>query len=372
MEDKGQYCPAIEVMINDSYNSSQINYLFVSIHGILSVFGILENALIVWVIGFRVRRSVVSIWILNLAASDLIATVSLPFFTVFMAQGQSWPLGRVFCKIHSSIFFLNMYVSGFLLSAVSLDRCILVVYPAWSQNHRNVQLASRVCFIIWALAIINIIPFFIFRDTINRRDGRIMCYYNYILYSSPDDSLDFLCRLRHCMLAFIKFIVSFFIPLLVIIGSYTIVSLNIRKRGRKPTSRFFRLIVCVIISFVLFWLPYHIFSILEAFLPYSSKLYKVVERILQLVSTLTFMNCIINPFLYVFSCPDFTAKIRQSLSTVMETVLMDEPELYQRRSTTHSSISSSDVFTRSYKFHWKKSRNSGKFTQGGAEPPVVF
>uniref|UniRef100_W5N6Q6 Prostaglandin D2 receptor 2-like n=1 Tax=Lepisosteus oculatus TaxID=7918 RepID=W5N6Q6_LEPOC len=327
-------------MINTSKHSNSsdrpFSYAAVCLHGIVSIFGILENLLILWVIGFRVRRTVISVWIINLAASDLLATISLPFFTHFLARGGTWTLGTTFCKIHSSMFFLNMFVSGFLLSVISLDRCLVVIYPVWSQNHRDVRLATQVCIGIWILAVINTIPYYVFRDTIERNDGRIMCYYNYAQYRSPEQEVDTLCGMS-------KFLLSFFIPLLVIIGSYMAVSSSITRRGRKRTYRFFRLVVAVIITFILCWIPYHIFSLLEAATHYYPSLHHSVSLALPLVSSLAFINSVVNPFLYVFSCPDFLAKIRQSLSAVMESVLMEDTDFQHRRSTTRSSVSTSEL-----------------------------
>ncbi|KAB0390696.1 hypothetical protein E2I00_018329 [Balaenoptera physalus] len=83
--------------------------------------------------------TVVTTWVLHLALSDLLATASLPFFTYFLA------------------------------------------------NHRTVAVAHRVCLALWALAVLNTVPYFIFRDTIPRVDGRIMCYYNVLLLNPGPD-----------------------------------------------------------------------------------------------------------------------------------------------------------------------------------------
>ncbi|MGH0171123.1 UNVERIFIED_CONTAM: hypothetical protein FKN15_060245 [Acipenser sinensis] len=370
---KTKYCPLIQVMINISHNYTHIDYTSVSLHGIIAVFGILENLLILWVIGFRVRRTVLSVWILNLAASDFLASLSLPFFAYFLAKGHTWTLGNTFCKIHSSMFFLNMFVSGLLLATVSVDRCLVVLYPVWSQNHRDVRLATRVCLGIWVLAIINTIPFYIFRDTIERVDGGIMCYYNYALYSSPDDDIESLCAVRQDFLATSKFILSFLIPLLVIISSYTAVSLRIKRRNKRRSNRFFKLIAAVIVTFILCWIPYHIFSLLEVTSRNQPNLKVIVGKYLPLVASLTFINCVINPFLYVFSCPDFTAKIRQSLTVVMESVLVEDVDLNRRRSTTRSSASTSEFLTQGYKFRWhREKRGSCGEGKEDEEHPAVF
>lgn len=101
------------------------------------------------------RQTVVTTWVLHLALSDLLATASLPFFTYFLAAGHSWKL-FTFCKLHSSIFFPHMFASGFLFSAISLDRRPAGGgRPVWAQNHRTVAAAHKVCLALWVLAVIN-------------------------------------------------------------------------------------------------------------------------------------------------------------------------------------------------------------------------
>lgn len=331
--------------LNQTAKMSSLSVFTISLHGLFSSIGIIENLLILGVVGFRVRRSVISIWILNLAASDLLATASLPFFTLYMARGNTWTLGLTFCRIHSSIFFLNMFVSGFLLSAISLDRCLVVLRPVWAQNYRNVRIVGKICGLIWALAVLCTIPFYIFRDTIPQRDGTIQCYYNYaqLLPGKPYD-LESLCKQRKEALAFMKFFLAFLIPLLIIILSYCAVNVSLARRGCRRPFRFVRLVIAVVVSFVLCWAPYHLFIIMEVMTPSGHPLRRFAGRSLPIAATIGFLNSVLNPILYVFSCPDLCNKIRHSLSAVMETVLAEDlTELARRYSTARSSISTSEV-----------------------------
>lgn len=331
--------------MNHTTKMTSLNVFTISLHGMFSSIGIIENLLILGVVGFHVRRSVISIWILNLAASDLLATASLPFFTLYMARGNTWTLGTTFCRIHSSIFFLNMFVSGFLLAAISLDRCLVVLRPVWAQNYRNVPLVGKICGVIWALAVVCTIPFYIFRDTIPQPNGKIQCYYNYgrFLPSGPYD-VEYLCKQRKEALAFMKLFLAFLIPLLIIILSYAAVNIGLARRGCRRPFRFVRLVVAVVVSFILCWAPYHFFIILEVMTPRGHPANTVAAKALPISATIGFLNSVLNPILYVFSCPDLCNKIRHSLGAVMESVLAEDlAELARRRSTARSSISTSEI-----------------------------
>ncbi|XP_074518420.1 prostaglandin D2 receptor 2-like [Halichoeres trimaculatus] len=329
---------------NQTAKESSINYFTITLHGLVSSIGIIENLLILGVVGFNVRRSVISIWILNLAASDLLATASLPFFTLYMARGNTWTLGTTFCRIHSSIFFLNMFVSGFLLAAISVDRCLVVLRPVWAQNYRSIRLVRRICSVIWILAVLFTIPFYIFRDTITLPDGKIQCYYNYarLLPSEPYD-LGSLCQQRKESLAFMRLFLAFVIPLLIIIFSYAAVNQGLAQRSRRRPFRFVRLVVAVVVCFILCWAPYHTFIIMEVEAPRGHPAQKLASKALPIAATIGFLNSVLNPVLYVFSCSDLRQKIRHSLGAVMESVLAEDLADLARRRSTARSISTTEV-----------------------------
>uniref|UniRef100_UPI0037E97762 prostaglandin D2 receptor 2 isoform X1 n=2 Tax=Semicossyphus pulcher TaxID=241346 RepID=UPI0037E97762 len=375
------FCPLLQAMKEHSLNNNtKANMVVVCIHGLVSCLGILENALILWVVGFRLRRrTVASVWVLNLAMSDFLATLTLPLFTFYLSSSHSWELGSLLCITQASIFFLNMFVSAFLLAAISLDRCLLVSKPVWSQNHRSVSGAWRVCALGWLWAAINTLPYFLFRSVTEKQDGRKLCYHNFALYSSSGATLERDCKVRQAATAISKLLVAFLFPLVVIAGSYIQICLSFRKRRRRrkqsasrlndalivsnknggsatmntPTTTkttniflkpppsgpslspsptalspsnnpnqlsqsFTKMVTFVIAAFVLCWAPYHIFCMIEVTAQYWHKNLYLVEVGLPLATTIAFLNPVLNPILYAFSCPNFCVRIRQSLGAVFD------------------------------------------------------
>lgn len=372
-------CPLLQIMRSHSFNkNTKANMVVVCIHGLVSCLGILENALILWVVGFRLqRRTVASVWVLNLAMSDFLATLTLPLFTYYLNSSHSWELGSPLCKIQASIFFINMFVSAFLLAAISLDRCLLVAKPVWSQNHRSVARAWKVCVLGWLWATINTLPYFLFRSVTVREDGRKLCYHNFALYSSSQANLERDCKGRQAGTAISKLFLAFLFPLMVIAGSYIQIGLSLRDRRRRrkrsairlndrdeesrsPTTpsitrntniflkplastpslsltpaiaspstfnqtnhsqlsqSFTKMVTFVIAAFALCWAPYHIFCMIEVTAQYWIKNLNLVEVGLPIATTFAFLNPVLNPILYAFSCPNFCVRIRQSLGTVFD------------------------------------------------------
>ncbi|XP_071264092.1 prostaglandin D2 receptor 2-like [Salvelinus alpinus] len=362
-------CPLLQTMLNHSLNNNTgVNLVVVCVHGLVSCLGILENALVLWVVGFRLhRRTVASVWVLNLALSDFLATLTLPLFTHYLHSSHSWELGGPLCTAQSSVFFLNMFVSAFLLAAISLDRCLLVARPVWSQNHRSINAAWKVCALGWLWAAANTFPYFLFRAVTEKTDGRNLCYHHFGLYSSPG-TLERDCRVRQAATAVSKTFLAFLLPLVVIAGSYALFGISLsqrRKRRRKysssrltgalivtnverreskpntntntkrstpnpkgstPTSTsepglsrgFTKMVTSVIATFALCWAPYHVFCLIEVAAQYWPTKVVLVEVGLPMATTFAFLNPVLNPVLYAFSCPNFCVRIRQSLGALME------------------------------------------------------
>lgn len=375
------FCPLLEMMKEHRLNNNtQANLVVVCIHGLVSCLGILENALILWVVGFRLRRrTVASIWVLNLAMSDFLTTLTLPLFTYYLYSSHSWELGSLLCSTQASIFFLNMFVSAFLLAAISVDRYLLAAKPVWSQNHRSVQGAWKVCALGWLWGLINTLPFLMFRAVTEKQDGRKLCYHNFALYSSSQSTLERDCKVRQASTAISKLLLAFLFPLVVIAGSYIQIVISLRNRSRrrkqsagrlmdtlivsnkdgaieattptttknsniflKPLSSgpslsltptylsptapnpnqlsksFTKMVTFVIAAFVLCWAPYHIFCMIEVTAQYWQENLNFVEVGLPLATTFAFLNPVLNPILYAFSCPNFCVRIRQSLGEVFD------------------------------------------------------
>uniref|UniRef100_A0A674JLD1 G-protein coupled receptors family 1 profile domain-containing protein n=1 Tax=Terrapene triunguis TaxID=2587831 RepID=A0A674JLD1_9SAUR len=151
------------------------------IYSIAFVLGVMGNGLVIFITGFRMKRTVNAIWFLNLAVADFIFTFFLPLGVAYVALGFHWPFGRALCKINTAVAFLNMFASIFLLTAISADRCVTVAWPVWAQNHRSPRLASLVAVAVWLAAFALSCPYVVFRDTGSSpfQENVTHCYNNY-------------------------------------------------------------------------------------------------------------------------------------------------------------------------------------------------
>uniref|UniRef100_F6TJX4 G-protein coupled receptors family 1 profile domain-containing protein n=1 Tax=Monodelphis domestica TaxID=13616 RepID=F6TJX4_MONDO len=113
-----------------------------------SVCGLVTNGLVLWLLGFRIKRNSFSVYILNLAAAD--------FFYLCCQIAQCFEVVcPTFCDtvpdfITTLMFFF--YTLGLsLLVAISTERSLAVLFPIWYRCHRPKHTSAIVCSLFWVL-----------------------------------------------------------------------------------------------------------------------------------------------------------------------------------------------------------------------------
>ncbi|XP_071756207.1 chemerin-like receptor 1 [Centroberyx gerrardi] len=289
---------------------SNMEVFSIVIYCVIFVLGTIGNSLVIYVTGFRMKKTVNSIWFLNLALADFLFTVFLILTIVNVSRGYNWPFGDFMCKLHNLVSVVNMFASIFLLMAISLDRCLSTWVVVWAQNKRTPRKAQIICVVIWLAALACSLPYVILREVREVHKGRFACTYS--------KSMD------KWSLTIFRFVLGFLVPFLVITLSYVAIAVRARRlqRGRKRKS--LRIIIAIIFAFFLCWLPFHVFQFIE-FKAYSSRAVRHVMRIGgPLVIGLAFLNSCLNPILYVFMCDEFQKKLKQSICLVLETALAED------------------------------------------------
>ncbi|XP_028616951.1 C3a anaphylatoxin chemotactic receptor [Grammomys surdaster] len=153
--------------------------------GLTCLLGLPGNGLVLWVAGVKMKTTVNTVWFLHLTLADFLCCLSLPFSLAHLILRGHWPYGLFLCKLIPSIIILNMFASVFLLTAISLDRCLMVHKPIWCQNHRNVRTAFTICGCVWMAAFVMCVPVFVYRDLFVL-DNHSVCGYNFGSSGSSD------------------------------------------------------------------------------------------------------------------------------------------------------------------------------------------
>ncbi|XP_015678116.1 mas-related G-protein coupled receptor member H-like [Protobothrops mucrosquamatus] len=136
--------------INITCNDSNINdvLIFAIFTMPVCVLGMLGNGLVIWLLGCSIKRNTFAIYIINLSVADF------GFLATELIIEIYWLFTHLYCDFPYELFqtvLLLMYSTGqFLLTVISIDRCISVLFPIWYRCHRPVHLFTIVCAVIWA------------------------------------------------------------------------------------------------------------------------------------------------------------------------------------------------------------------------------
>ncbi|XP_069496946.1 chemerin-like receptor 1 [Ambystoma mexicanum] len=302
---KEQYLTKVE----NAMDSLQVFF-----YSVIFVLGILGNGLVIWITGFKMAKTVNSIWFLNLAVADFLFSATRCVPLVKNAFFVYWPFGEFLCRANSFLKYLNMFSSIFLLAAISLDRCMFVILPVWSKNNRQPRLAWVVSAISWGCAVVASIPFYIFRGLALDSENRTKCSVTLSIELSKDKEYNKQAIYFH------RFITGFLIPFLVILTCYLIIALKLKQRSLGKSRKPFHVILAIVITFFICWTPYHVFLLL--------KLWGIKGLAMSigspLSSSLAYLNSCINPVLYFFMGLNFKMKLNQSLLSVFKRSLLDD------------------------------------------------
>ncbi|XP_063168388.1 chemerin-like receptor 1 [Candoia aspera] len=312
-----------------------VHILAMVIYSLAFVLGVLGNGLVIFITGFRMKKTVNTVWFLNLAIADFTFTFFLPLSVAHAALNFHWPFGLAMCKIISTLAFLNLYASVYLLTVISIDRCISVRHPVWAQNHRTPRLASFVAPGVWILALVLCSPNGYFRQTApdEHNKDHIICYTNY------GDTKEIMTARHHAMVIS-RFIFAFVIPFSVILVCYGAIVLRLRNNQLSQSKKPFKVITAVIIAFFVCWLPYHVFSFIEIKAGQQPKMHSLVRIGLPFTTSLAFINSCLNPILYVFMGQEFKKRLRLSLFSAFENAFAEE---YSQSTITNKTKSSVEM-----------------------------
>ncbi|KAM9456422.1 C3a anaphylatoxin chemotactic receptor [Clarias gariepinus] len=303
------------------------------------ILGVPGNALVLWIAGVKMKKTVNTIWFLNLAIADLLCCLSIPFTVAEIFLETHWPYGGTMCKVLPAIIVVNMFASIFTLNFISLDRFIQVVKPVWSQNNRTLGLAWGCCAMAWTLAILLSLPSMILRKMVTIEEFNMtLCTFSNINTTEVFFNIDE--GASYEALTMTRFVFGFLIPLVCIVFCYTCIARKVMS-SHFHAGRAFRIMLAVVLAFFLSWFPYHVVALVEI---YGGKQDAMLAKgIDPLVISLAYVNSCMNPILYVFMGQDFKEKIKLSLRRIFEKAFSEDTQLSMSSKGQQSRCTNSSV-----------------------------
>ncbi|KAI4886134.1 hypothetical protein NFI96_001726 [Prochilodus magdalenae] len=160
-------------MANNTYygngssdNCTNVDYLMKRyylpiMYGIIFVVGVLGNvtSLLVYLVQVRPWKSS-SIILVNLATTDLLYMLSMPFLIYYYAQSDSWTLSDFMCRFVRFGFHFNLYGSILFLTCLAVFRYMAVLHPLQAAKIQKKRWGLLACALTWALAAAQMAPIF--------------------------------------------------------------------------------------------------------------------------------------------------------------------------------------------------------------------
>ncbi|XP_052046353.1 mas-related G-protein coupled receptor member B2-like [Apodemus sylvaticus] len=265
---------------------------------IISLFGMVLNAIVLWLLGFQMYKNAFFVYIFNLAVADIFFLLSQFVYCVLVIIYTN--------SISSDILSFLIFVPTFpylsslsILTTISIERCLSVMWPIWYRCQRPRHTSAVTCVLLWALSLM-----FAFLD------GKACSE----LFNVPHSIL---CNTFNIIIA-VWTIVLF----VVLCGSSLILLVRIFCGSQRiPVTRLYVTIALTVLFFLIFGLPFGIYWFLDQW----------IKRHCDFYDEIIFLSCInssVNPIIY-FLVGSITHRSRFKMKTLklfLERAMQDTPE----------------------------------------------
>lgn len=148
--------------IDESYK-----YIFLPIcYSFTFIFSISLNSIILYRSFRRTKRWNASlIYMVNLASTDFMYGLSLPFLVASYIMQDRWVFGDFMCRLVRFLFYFNLYCSIFFLTCISVHRYLGICHPMKVITLETIKAVKCTCVVVWIVVFALTCPIFRFAQT---------------------------------------------------------------------------------------------------------------------------------------------------------------------------------------------------------------
>ncbi|XP_038670946.1 G-protein coupled receptor 35-like [Scyliorhinus canicula] len=271
--------------------------------------GLTFNAMTLWMFCWKFRKwTETVIYVINLAVSDTMLLLSLPFKMYSYKPREE--LASSFCAFIECLYFVNMYVSIYIIVCISMDRCIAIKYPLKAKSFRSPMKAAIACGAIWTFVCLVAISLQIqfAADSVNAKS----CF----LKQTDEPTDTWIIIIIELFGFIIPFIILSFCSLQIIM---TLCKKSTESQGNFIFSRSITIIATNLIIFILCFFPFHA-ALLMQFLMDTFQVNCAMlmnSRMFVTVSTcLANVNCCLDGIIYYFASKEVRASLTQHIRRI--------------------------------------------------------
>ncbi|XP_007947900.1 atypical chemokine receptor 2 [Orycteropus afer afer] len=279
-------------------------------YSLIFVLGLGGNLLLLVVLlRYVPRRRMAQVYLMNLAISNLLFVVTLPFWGISVAW--HWVFGNFLCKMVSTLYTINFYSGIFFISCMSLDKYLEIVY---AQRHHRLRTWAKsliLSAVVWGVALAISIPDMIFVQTHENPKGMWNCYPDFGGHGT----------VWKLFLRFQQNLLGFLLPLLAMIFFYSRIGCVLVRLKPLGQGRALRMSAALVVAFFMLWFPYNLTLFLHSLLDLQvfgdCKTSHHLDYALQVTESIAFLHCCFTPILYAFSSRRFRRYLKTFLTTVL-------------------------------------------------------
>uniref|UniRef100_A0A8C5PHT8 G-protein coupled receptors family 1 profile domain-containing protein n=1 Tax=Leptobrachium leishanense TaxID=445787 RepID=A0A8C5PHT8_9ANUR len=371
------YSPNIDDVPFSTETLTEFRYSSFVLAILSCVLGLVGNTVVIFFAGFVMKKHKSRIWFLNLAIADYLFLLILPFNAVSVLK-EDWFYGEHVCQMYNFLSIANMYGSIFLITAMTFERFLSVMAPIWHHRFYSPRVSCCTCVAVWVVTALSSIPAILYSQ-LDGDDRNEVCglYYSdintlsqirasiyglgyltveeWIVPASEACEMSF----NHTFLK--KFsiaqwngfftsthsylvpviVIGYLIPLCVIICCNIAIVCKVRTSGTIRSSKLYRLVTAAVMTFFITRTPLVIAQsiILSCFQSKDYILMRKTIAIYPLLSSIAYLNCCLNPIIYVFLGREVMSEFRNLHQRIRQIKATSSCSLQ----VLHLSHSSSDV-----------------------------
>ncbi|XP_042176145.1 G-protein coupled receptor 54-like isoform X2 [Oncorhynchus tshawytscha] len=202
-------------------------WLVPTMFSLIMLIGLVGNSLVIHVITrHQQMRTVTNFYIVNLATTDIMFLVCCVPFTATLYPLPSWVFGDLMCRLVSYLQQVTAQATCITLSAMSVDRCYVTVYPLQSLRHRTPRMAVTVSVSIWIGSLLLSVPIALYQRL---EEG---CWFGPQTYCSEVFPS---ARLQRAFILY-SFLAVYLLPLVTICFCYAFMIKRMGQPSVQPTD----------------------------------------------------------------------------------------------------------------------------------------
>ncbi|XP_043919901.1 proteinase-activated receptor 3 [Protopterus annectens] len=222
---------------------------------VMIIVGVPSNIITLWMLFSHTRSVPTRMLHINLAISDFLFCLMLPFKTAYHLNGNNWVFGEVMCRANTIMFYGNMYSSVFFLMLIGISRYLAIVHPFTYKSLPKRFYITAACILVWLIIFLSMFPF-----ALTHQQYKINATQKITCHEVQLDTGE-MSHFQHYYFIFLA-IFGFWIPFVVLVFCYTAVIRTLYNYDQKWLW-YVRLSILVIVIFAICFMPSNILLIIH-------------------------------------------------------------------------------------------------------------